>query len=125
MRAPDFPVTELSGGGALLIAGQLAVALHAASAAWRVQLNLRLFEVDAAGGKRLVTRGTYTLESGTVGVPLGDVDVVIPTYGNLWRAEAGHTLRLELTNVDSPYITPSRIPSVTVLSHVRLKVPVR
>jgi hypothetical protein len=53
------------------------------------------------------------------------VDVAIPTYGNLWRAEAGHTLRLELTNVDSPYLTPSRVPSSTVVRSVSLQVPVR
>lgn len=58
-------------------------------------------------------------------MPIGEVDVVIPTYGNLWRAEAGHTLRLEITNVDSPYITPSRVPSATAVTDVRLDVPVR
>jgi hypothetical protein len=51
--------------------------------------------------------------------------VTIPTYGNLWRAEARHTLRLELTTVDSPYLTPSRVPSVTTVNGVRLDVPVR
>ena len=121
----DVPVTTLSGGGALVIAGQPQVALHARTVAYRVQLDVRLFDVDAAGMKQLVTRGTYTLDSGTPGVPSGDVDVVIPTYGNYWRAEAGHMLRLELTNVDSPYITPSRVPSATTVTGVRLDVPVR
>ena len=121
----DVPVAELSGGGALVVAGQPTVALHASTTASRVQLDVRLFDVDGAGAKLLVTRGTYTLESATVGLPIGDVDVVIPTYGNLWRAEAGHTLRLELTNVDSPYITPSRVPSATTVTGVRLDVPVR
>lgn len=121
----DVPVSELTGGGALVIAGQPTVSLHAVTAAYRVQLNVRLFEVDATGTKRLVTRGTYTLESGAIGIPIGEVDVVIPTYGNLWRAEAGHTLRLELTNVDSPYITPSRVASATAVTGVRLDVPVR
>ena len=121
----DVPVSQLSGGGPLVVAGQPRVALHAATAAYRVQLDVRLFEVDGTGRKQLITRGTYTLESGTAGVPLGEVDVVIPTYGNLWRAEPGHTLRLELTNVDSPYITPSRVPSATVVTGVRLVIPVR
>ena len=121
----DVAVSELSGGGALTIAGQPTVTLHAVTSAYRVQLNVRLFEVDAAGRKRLITRGTYTLESGATGIPIGEVDVEIPTYGNLWRAEAGSTIRLELTNVDSPYITPSRVPSATVVSGVRLDVPVR
>ena len=120
----DVPVATL-GGGALVVAGQPTVTLHATTPAHRVQIDVRLFDVDAGGTKRLVTRGTYTLDSGTPGVPIGEVDVVIPTYGNYWRAEAGHVLRLELTNVDSPYITPSRVPSVTAVTGVRLEVPVR
>jgi predicted acyl esterase len=117
----DVPVSQLSGGGALTIAGVPIVSFHATSAAVRVQLNVRLFDVAADGTKQLITRGTITLQ----GAPVGDVDVVIPTYGNFWRAEAGHTLRLELTNVDSPYITPSRLPSATTVSAVRLDIPVR
>jgi ABC-2 type transport system ATP-binding protein len=120
----DVPVSELSAGG-LTIAGQPTVTLHASTVAYRVQLDLRLFDVDASGTKRLVTRGTYTLQSAGEGLTIGEVDVTIPTYGNLWRAEAGHTLHLELTNVDSPYITPSRVPSATVVSSVRLDIPVR
>ena len=121
----EVSVAELSGGGALVIAGQPTVALHASTVSYRVQLNVRLFDVDESGAKRLITRGTYTLESGTIGVPIGEADVAIATYGNYWRAEAGHTLRLELTNVDSPYITPSRVPSATTVSRVRLELPVR
>ena len=121
----EVPVAELSGGGALTIAGQPTVTLHASTVAYRVQLDVRLFDVDGAGTRRIVTRGTYTLQSAGEGVTIGDVDVTIPTYGNLWRAEAGHTLRLELTNVDSPYLTPSRVPSATTVSAVRLDVPVR
>jgi predicted acyl esterase len=121
----DVSVDELSGGGPLVIAGQPTVTLHAWTVSYRVQLNVRLFEIDGAGAKRLITRGTYTIESSAIGVPIGDVDVVIPTYGNYWRAEPGTTLRLELTNVDSPYITPSRVPSATTVTNVRLHVPVR
>jgi predicted acyl esterase len=121
----EVKVKKLSGGGDLTIAGQPTVTLHATTAAYRVQLNVRLFDVDDAGTKRLVTRGTYTLQSAGEGVAIGDVDVTIPTYGNLWRAEAGHTLRIELTNVDSPYLTPSRVPSATTVSSVRLDVPYR
>ena len=121
----EVSVDELSGGGPLVIAGQPSIALHATTASHRVQLNVRLFDVDEVGSKRLITRGTYTLESAAVGVPIGEADVVIPTYGNYWRAESGHTLQLELTNVDSPYIAPSRVPSATVVTGVRLDVPIR
>lgn len=120
----DVPVAELGRGGTLTIAGQPTVTLHAAITSRRVQLNVRLFEVDGAGNKQLVTRGTYTVHSRRSSLPL-DLDIVIPTYGNLWQAPANHTLRLELTNVDAPYITPSRVPSTTVVTSVRLDIPVR
>ena len=121
----DVPVAELSAGVALTIAGQPTVSFRAVTSAWRVQLNVRLFEIDGGGVKRLITRGTYTAQGGAPGVPVGAVDVTIPTYGNLWRAEPGSLLRLELTNVDSPYLAPSRVPSSTVVSGVRLEMPVR
>jgi hypothetical protein len=47
------------------------------------------------------------------------------TYGNLTAIDEGETLRLEITNVDSPYLAPSRVPSVTLISEVSLEIPVR
>jgi hypothetical protein len=119
----DVPVSKLRDGG-FTIAGQPTVTLHAVTAAYRVQLNVRLYDVFGAE-KRLITRGTCTLQSAGNGLAIGAVDPTIITYGNLWRAEAGHVLHLELTNVDSPYITPSRVPSATTVTSVRLEVPVR
>ena len=120
----DVPASELA-SGALVVAGSPTLALHASSLAPRVQLDVRLFDVDEAGRRQLVTRGTFTIAGATTGAPIGEADVVIPTYGNYWRIESGHVLRVELTNVDAPYITPSRIPSVTTVTNVRLEVPVR
>jgi len=121
----EVPADSLPGGAPFAIAGQPTVALHLFTTGYRVQLNVRLFDVDGVTGtKRLVTRGTYTLENRATGVPIGDADVVIPTYGNLWGVERGHTLRLELTNVDTPYIAPSRIPSATTVTGVRLDLPI-
>ncbi len=114
------PVSELSGGRALLVAGQPVVSLRAATSALRVQLNVRLIDVAPDGTQQLITRGTFMLQG-----PPGIADVVIPTYGNVWEAAPDHVLRLEITNLDSPYLAPSRIPSVTVISEVRLEVPTR
>lgn len=36
-----------------------------------------------------------------------------------------HTLRVEITNVDSPYLRPSLLPSVTLLGGVQLSLPTR
>jgi pimeloyl-ACP methyl ester carboxylesterase len=113
------PVAELTAGRSLLIAGQPAVQLSASTTGPRVQLNVRLIDVAPNGTKELITRGTFVVED------VGNVEVTIPTYGNLWQARRNHVLRLEITNVDSPYIRPSLIPSATTISNVRLQLPVR
>ena len=113
------PVAELTRSDALLIAGQPTIRLRASTTGPRVQLNVRLIDVAPDGTGQLITRGTFVLED------VGDADVAIPTYGNLWEAPRGHLLRLEISNVDSPYIRPSLIPSVTTIRRVRLELPVR
>jgi predicted acyl esterase len=109
----------------VLIAGQPTVTFEAFTTAHRVQLNVRLFDVTPTGDTQLVTRGTYTVDTERPGVPIGRMPITIVTYGNVWQAAAADTLRLEITNVDSPYITPSRVPSVTEVSKVSLDIPVR
>jgi len=113
-------VTELSGGQPLLVAGQPAVSFVATTPSPRVELNVRLFDVAADGTRELITRGTFVLAGAT-----SNATVTIPTYGNVWQAAPDHSLRLEITNLDSPYLAPSRLPSVTQISQVRLTLPVR
>jgi ABC-2 type transport system ATP-binding protein len=114
------PVAELSGASPLLIAGQPTVSLRAATTGLRVQLNVRLVDVAPDGAQQLITRGTFILQSAPAGA-----DVVIPTYGNVWEAAPEHVLRLEITTLDTPYLAPSRVPSVTRISQVRLELPKR
>jgi pimeloyl-ACP methyl ester carboxylesterase len=113
-------VAELSAGQPLLVAGQPSVSLLASTTAPRVQLNVRLVDVAPDGARELVTRGTFVLEG-----PAVNASVTIPTYGNLWEARAEHRLRLEISNLDSPYLAPSRVPSATQISQVRLDLPTR
>ena len=110
-------------GSDVLVAGCPIVRLHASTLAPRVQLDVRMYDVAADGSRQLITRGTYTADNGTS--PIGEQDLTIPTYGNLWRLPADHTLRIELTNIDSPYITPSRVPSATTISNVSVEIPIR
>ena len=105
----------------LTIIGQPTVTLDAVTVGHRVQLNVRLIDVDG-GSERLITRGTMTIDAGT-GVDIGSQQIVIPTYGNFWLVPHGHTIRLEISNVDSPYITPSREPSTTLINAVHLRIP--
>jgi predicted acyl esterase len=121
----EVRVADLSNGSALLIAGQPALTVQLSTPASREQLNLRLFDVRPDGTEHLVTRGTYTLDTGDPLRPIGHQKVTITSHGNVWQADQADVLRLEITNVDSPYIEPSRVPSVTRLGKVELEIPVR
>jgi hypothetical protein len=123
VAAFEVPAGQLSGGGSLVVAGQPTVTIRGnVMIGLRVQLNVRLFDVAPGGEKSLVTRGTYTLEGPTA--PIGEVTVTVPSYGNVWRIPADHTVRLEITNYDGPYITPSKLPSTTIINSVTLNIPV-
>lgn len=122
MAVYSVPASSLNGSDAL-IAGCPIVRLHASTLAPRVQLDVRMYDVAADGSRQLITRGTYTADNGAS--PIGEQDLTIPTYGNLWRVPADHSVRFELTNIDSPYITPSRVPSVTTVSNVSIEIPIR
>ena len=115
---PKFP----AGTSSVTLAGEPTVTITGFTPAYRVQLNVRLFEVPPGGTKQLITRGTYTVDSGTPGVPVGAIEIPLVTYGNVWELSASSTLRLEITNVDSPYIAPSRVPSVTEIHKVDLDI---
>lgn len=116
----QVPASELAAGN-FRIAGRPVVRLRATSTGIRVQLNARLYDVAPDGTERLITRGTLTIEPAP-GVP---IDVELSTYGNLWEIDADHELRLEISNLDSPFIRPSMVPSITTIEGVTLHVPVR
>ena len=120
----EVPVGRLGRGSPLLIAGQPSVTFHVVTTSPRVQLDVRLFDIAPRGEQQLKTRGTYTLDTGT-GLPLSGSDITIPTYGNVWSASVNHRIRLEISNLDSPYISPSKTPSVSEISNVRLAIPIR
>ena len=123
MAVYTVPASTLNGGADVLVAGCPIVRLHASSLAPRVQLDVRIYDVAPDGSRQLITRGTYTADNS--GLPIGEQDLTIPTYGNLWRVPSDHTIRIELTNLDSPYISPSKVPSVTTVSNVNVEIPIR
>lgn len=119
----EVKAKKLSGGGDLTISGQPTVTLEAFVTGHRVQLNVRLIE-EGGRTEHMITRGTYTIDAG-LGPEIGRRTIVIPTYGNYWTVAANHKIRLEISNVDSPYITPSREPSTTTITSVKLDLPIR
>ena len=86
-----------------------------------VQLNSRLWDMAPDGVQTLVTRGAYR----AVRPDPGGASAEYPLFGNHWRFEAGHTLRLEVTSVDSPYLRLDNFPSATTIDDAGLVLPGR
>jgi dienelactone hydrolase len=84
-------------------------------------LAARLFDVAPDGTELLMTRGVYRFENEP---PAGEIR--LPLYGNHWRLEPGHRVRLDLTQVDSPTYRPSNLDTkFTFPSGVTLVLPTR
>jgi predicted acyl esterase len=85
-------------------------------------LAARVFDVPPDGGPELLmTRGVYRFEDDpTTG------EIRLPLYGNHWRLEPGHRVRLDLTQVDFPTYKFSNIASTfTFPTGVTLVLPTR
>lgn len=124
VSAADLAASAGRAPGSFLVAGQPTLRISLTTAAPREQLDARVYAVTSSG-RQLITRGTLTLDSGSLLAPIGDAEVELRTYGNLGQVGAADSVQVELTNVDSPYLTPSRVPSVTTLHDLALSVPVR
>jgi pimeloyl-ACP methyl ester carboxylesterase len=69
-------------------------------------LAARVFDAAPDGTELLVTRGVYRFENDPM---VGEIR--LPLYGNHWRLERRHRIRLDLTQVDSPTYRASNVPS--------------
>jgi dienelactone hydrolase len=84
-------------------------------------LAARLFDVAPDGTELLMTRGVYRFEN----EPLTG-EIRLPLYGNHWRLEPGHRVRLDITQVDEPTYRPSNLQSSFAFpSGVTLVLPTR
>jgi hypothetical protein len=87
------------------------------------QLDARLWDVPPEGKGLLVTRGTYRFS-----VPLYDQaagTIRLPLFGNHWQLQRGHRLRIDLTQVDQPFLRPSNVPSEITFEPPTLVLPTR
>jgi hypothetical protein len=91
----------------------------------RASLNARLWDAPPAdkGPPVLITRGTYMLDTRYGDRAAGTLR--LPLFGNHWRLQAGHRLRLDLTQVDEPYLRPVSEPSALQLGSPTLRLPTR
>jgi predicted acyl esterase len=91
-------------------------------------LNARVWDVAPDGTAFLVTRGTYRIDgngtaAGYDALPTGTRN--IPLFGNEWTLQAGHKIRLDLTEVDYPTFLPanSQPPGSTVNPEITFPAP--
>ena len=85
------------------------------------QLDARVWDVDPSGSTLLVSRGVYRLD-----VPAFDAshgNLRLPLFGNHWLLQSGHRIRLDLTQVDQPFLRPSNPPSSITFTSPRLVLP--
>lgn len=84
----------------------------------------RVWDVAPDGTPLLVSRGVYRLDF-LYGDPRNGT-LRLPLYGNHWQLPAGHRLRLDLQQVDTPtFRAPTGAVSALTLSDIRLDLPVR
>jgi len=84
---------------------------------------LKLWDVASDGTKTLVTRGEYRLAAAGGDPSSGTIDTKL--YGNAWRFQPGHTIQLQLTQVDAPYLRMDNLASSISFGAIRLVLPVR
>ena len=105
---------------AFTLVGMPQLRLRYSTTAPDVQLNARLWDMAPDGVQTLITRGAYR-EVGAQPGAMADY----PLFGNHWRIEAGHTLRLEVANSDAPYLRADNFPALTSIEDARLVLPGR
>jgi hypothetical protein len=86
-----------------------------------LELNGRLYDVFPDGQAVLVDRGPRRVTP--VEAQAGSVTYWL--HANGWRFPAGHSVRIEIAQDDSPYLTASSAPSTTDISEVKLAIPIR
>ncbi|HEX4717760.1 MAG TPA: hypothetical protein VH300_04460 [Thermoleophilaceae bacterium] len=87
------------------------------------QLDARVWDVPPQGKALLVTRGTYRFTVPQYDQATGTIR--LPLFGNHWILPPGHRLRLDLTQVDQPFLRPSNAPSKITFSPPTLVLPTR
>jgi pimeloyl-ACP methyl ester carboxylesterase len=90
----------------------------------QAQLDARVWDVPPTGPAFLITRGTFRLDTlNGFDSPTGTLR--LPLFGNEWNLPPGHRVRLDLTQVDEPYLRPNSEPSSITLGAPTLVLPTR
>ena len=78
----------------------------------------------APSGKALfVDRGTYRIDTPTYDATSGTLE--LPLFGDHWSLKQGHRLRLDLAQVDEPFLRHSNVASAIQFGAPTLTLPIR
>lgn len=83
----------------------------------------KLWDRAPDGRRVLVTRGLYRLALAGGDAPTGKLKFQL--FGNHYRFQEGHTIQLELSQTDVPYLRPNNLPSSVSYTGVKLELPLR
>jgi len=87
------------------------------------QLDARIWDVPPEGKALLVTRGTYRFTVPQYDPAAGTIR--LPLFGNHWVLPLGHRIRLDLTQVDQPFLRASNVQSAITFGPPTLVLPTR
>jgi hypothetical protein len=90
----------------------------------QAQIDARVWDKPPDGPAYLMTRGTYRIDT-LNGYDSATGSLRLPLYGNEWRLAPGHEIRLDLTQVDQPYLRPNNLASSITYGHPVLILPTR
>lgn len=112
-----FPVTN-----AFTLVGGPVVNVTANITGTDAELAARLWDVDTSGNSTLVSRTVYRLDEGTS--PTTTAPLAFELWPNAWQFQCGHSVKLELTQVDSPTWRPDTVdPTSVSLTNMNLSLP--
>jgi len=87
-------------------------------------LNARVWDVAPDNSALLVTRGTYRIDSPRYDALVKTIQ--LPLFGNQWTLQAGHRIRLDLTQVDYPtFLQSNSASAVITFPDAQLVLPTR
>jgi dienelactone hydrolase len=85
-------------------------------------LHARVWDVAPSGTTLFVDRGTYRIDVPAYDTPTGTLE--LPLFGNHWPFQEGHRIRLDLIQVDEPFLRRSNVPSAITFQAPTLTLPI-
>jgi predicted acyl esterase len=106
----------------LALLGLPSVSAHYALSGQDATVVIKLWDVRPDGSKTMVTRGVYRLSTAH-GDDSASGILRTQLFGNDWMFPPGHTIELQIGQVDAPSWRPDNEPSSISISSVRVRFP--